>query len=741
MLKLMRYLKPYFVFIIIAVALLFVQAMSELALPDYMSRIVNNGIQQGGIETSAPKALRKTTMDHLFLFLSQEDKEKILEYYFLIGKESPDYGKYLKEYPVLENEDVYVIKDLASLNSEELTLTMGKVLIVISGIDKAKSEAVDGFFDFNGIRIPETANPYIILKLLPLSNRISIVEEMSKVFSAMGDTMIKQASVGAVKAEYEALGIDTAKIQSDYIIYSGVLMLLIALLSAGCSIMVGFIAAKIAAGSSRNIRRDLFTKIENFSNLEFDKFSTASLITRTTNDITQVQLVLVMMIRMVFYAPILGAGGVIRALEKSVSMSWIIALAVIVLLGFILVIFMLAIPKFKKIQKLIDRLNLVTRENLSGMMVIRAFNSQNFEEERFDKSNINLTKNNLFVNRVMSFMMPVMMMIMNGVMLLIVWVGAHQIAESGMQVGDMMAFMQYAMQIIFSFLMLSMMFIMIPRASVSGARISEVLNVKPAINDPDKPEGFDLSKKGEVEFKNVSFRFPGAEENMLKNISFKALPGQTTAFIGSTGSGKSTIVNLIPRFYDVTEGKVLVDGVDVRNVKQHELRSKIGFVPQKGILFSGTIESNLKYADENASYEEVEKSADIAQAMEFINEKPERFEEYISQGGSNVSGGQKQRLSIARALLKKPQVYIFDDSFSALDYKTDVALRRKLKEETGSSTVMIVGQRVATIKNADQIIVIDEGKIVGIGKHKYLMENCSTYQEIALSQLSKEELE
>ena len=741
MLKLIRFLKPYLVFIAVAVVLLFIQAMSELALPDYMSRIVNDGIQQGGIETSIPEALRKTTMDHLGLFLSAEDKQEVLRYYTLVTKDSPNYDRLLQEYPALETEDIYVINNEEDLENSELSLIMGKALIVISGIDQAKAEAVDGFFSFSGLRIPETADPYVLIQLLPQARRISMVAEMSETFLAMGDTMIEQASVGAVKAEYEALGVDTGKIQSNYILRTGALMLLITLLSAACTIMVGFLAAKVAAGSARDIRKALFSKVEHFSNLEFDQFSTASLITRTTNDITQVQMVLVMMIRMVFYAPILGTGGVIRALDKSASMSWIIALAVIVLLGFILVVFSIAVPKFKRIQKLIDRLNLVTRENLSGLMVIRAFISQDFEEERFDRSNIELTKNTLFVNRLMSVMMPAMMLIMNGVMLLIVWVGAHQIAESGMQVGDMMAFMQYAMQIIFSFLMLSIMFIMIPRASVSANRIAEVLAVKPQINDPEKPEPLDPRKEGQVEFRNVSFRFPGAEEDMLKDISFHALPGQTTAIIGPTGSGKSTLVNLIPRFYDVTQGQVIVDGVDVRNATQHELRSRIGYVPQKGILFSGTIESNLKYADENASMEEVENAAQIAQAMEFIDEKPERFAEHISQGGSNVSGGQKQRLSIARALLKKPPIYIFDDSFSALDYKTDVALRRKLREQTGSSTVLIVGQRVATIKNADQILVLDEGRIVGAGKHKTLMETCSTYREIAFSQLSKEELE
>jgi ATP-binding cassette subfamily B protein len=474
--------------------------------------------------------------------------------------------------------------------------------------------------------------------------------------------------------------------------------------------------------------------------VEFAKFSTASLITRTTNDITQIQLVIVMIIRMVFYAPIMGVGGVIRALEKSVSMSWIIGLAVIVLLGMIGIVFAIVLPKFKKIQKLIDRLNLVTRENLSGLMVVRAFNTQKFEEKRFREANEDVTKTNLFVNRVMVSMMPVMMLVMNGIVLLIVWVGAKQISESTLQVGDMMAYIQYAMQIIMSFLMLTMIFIFIPRASVSANRIHEVLKVDPEITDPDNPKQFPKDFKGEVEFRNVCYRFPGAEENILNHISFTAKPGETTAIIGSTGSGKSTLLNMIPRFYDVCGGQILLDGIDIREVKQHDLRDHIGYVPQKGILFSGTIESNLKYADDDATLEDIQKAAEIAQATEFIETKEEKYQTPISQGGINVSGGQKQRLSIARALLKRPEIFLFDDSFSALDFKTDAALRRKLKQETGESTMIIVGQRIATIKNAEQILVLDEGKLVGKGRHDELMKTCQTYQEIARSQLSEEEL-
>jgi ATP-binding cassette subfamily B protein len=558
--------------------------------------------------------------------------------------------------------------------------------------------------------------------------------------AVLGESMINQSAVVAVKDELEAIGIDTAKIETDYIIKTGLLMILITLLSAASTIMVGFLAAKVAAGSAKDIRRDIFSKVENFSNSEFAEFSTASLITRTTNDVTQIMLVIVMIIRMVFYAPILGVGGVLRALEKSASMSWIIALAVIILLGLVAIVFAIALPKFKKIQKLIDRLNLVTRENLSGLMVVRAFNTQKFEEKRFDEANKDVTKTNLFVNRVMVSMMPIMMFVMNGVTLLIVWNGAHQIAASSMQVGDMMAFIQYAMQIIFSFLMMTIMFIMIPRASVSAGRIAEVLTVEPQIKDSENPKKFSKDARGEIEFKNVCYKFPGAEENILKNISFKAVPGETTAIIGSTGSGKSTLINMIPRFYDTCDGQVLIDGIDVRDVTQHDLRERIGYVPQKGILFSGTIESNLKYADENATQEEIEKAAEIAQATEFIDKSPKRYETQISQGGTNVSGGQKQRLSIARALLKKPKIYLFDDSFSALDFKTDAALRQKLKKETGDSTKIIVGQRVASIKNADKILVLEEGELVGIGKHEELLKSCETYREIATSQLSEEEL-
>ncbi|MDQ7093703.1 ABC transporter ATP-binding protein [Desulfosporosinus sp. PR] len=740
MLKLAKYLKPFLTIIIGAIILIFVQAMCDLSLPDYMSNIVNQGIQQGGIVNAIPRAIRQSQMNHLVLFMSADAKTEVMRDYTLIDASSPDYAKYVQDYPALAQEPVYVLNTLDKSETDQLNPLMGRALLAVSGIDKLKSEAKGGVISFNGMKIPANTDLFALLAKMPPAQLSQINEAMNKQFLSLGDSMIIQAAVPSVKAEYAALGMNTAKVQSDYIRNIGILMLLIALLSAVSTVMVGLLAARMAAGLSRNLRKAVFTKVESFSNTEFDKFSTASLITRTTNDITQIQMLVVIMIRMVFYAPIMGVGGVFRALGKSTSMSWVIALAVIVLLGLILAVFSVAISKFKIIQKLIDRLNLVTRENLSGMMVIRAFNTQKFEENRFDKANLDLTSTNLFVNRLMVVMMPAMMLIMNGVTLLIIWVGATQIADSKMQVGDMMAFMQYAIQIIMAFLMLSIMFIMIPRASVSAQRIAEVLGLEPTILDPVKPKHFAESLKGILEFKDVSFRYPGAEEDALKNINFRAVPGQTTAIIGSTGAGKTTLINLIPRFYDVTNGQVLIEGADVRDVTQHELRDKIGYIPQKGSLFSGTIESNLKYADENASEEMVRKSAEIAQAMSFINEKPEGFQTEISQGGTNVSGGQKQRLSIARALVKRPQIYIFDDSFSALDFKTDAALRKALKAETGESTVLIVAQRISTIMNAEQIIVLDDGRVAGMGTHQELMEQCQAYQEIALSQFSKEEL-
>jgi ATP-binding cassette subfamily B multidrug efflux pump len=745
MLRLLKYLKPYSLLILFTILLLFIQANADLALPDYMSKIVNNGIQQGGVENAVPKAIRQSEMDRLFLFMSAEDKTLILRSYSLVDQNSPDYAKYVQTYPALANQPIYVLNDIDRAQIDQLNPIMGKSLLVVSSLeqimaDPSKAAAMAQSFNFDLSKLPPGTDIFTLLAQLPPAQLDQMASAVQEKFATLGESMINQMAVGAVKTEYDALGMDTSQLQTNYILHTGMLMLLISLLSISCTIVVGFLAARTAAGSARDIRKEVFKTVESFSNTEFDKFSTASLITRSTNDITQIQMVVVMVMRMVFYAPIIGVGGVIRAIGKSASMWWIIALAVIVLLGLILTVFTIALPKFRIIQSLIDRLNLVTRENLSGMMVIRAFNKQEFEEKRFDIANQDLTSTNLFVARIMVTMMPVMMMVMNGLSLTIIWVGAHQVAESTMQVGDMMAFMQYAMQIVFAFLMLSMMFIILPRASVSGGRVADVLETKPVIQDPHEPKHWDDGFAGAIEFQNVFFRYPGAQEDVLHDITFTAYPGQTTAFIGSTGCGKSTVVNLIPRFYDVTGGAVLIDGTDIRQVTQTDLRQRIGYIPQKGMLFSGTIESNLRYADEDADPETIKESIDIAQADEFIFAKPEGLEAEISQGGTNVSGGQKQRLAIARALVKKPPIFIFDDSFSALDFKTDSALRKALKEKTGSSTVLIVTQRVSTIKNADQIIVLDEGRVVGKGKHNDLMENCEPYREIALSQLSLEEL-
>jgi ATP-binding cassette subfamily B protein len=745
MLRLFRYLKPYLLLILFTIALLFIQANADLALPDYMSKIVNNGIQQGGVENAVPAAIRQSEMSKLVIFMSAENKALVLGDYTLVDKNSADYDKYLEQYPALGSEPVYVLKNSTKVEISKLNPVIGKALLVVSFIqqvmaDPSKAAAMGGSLGFDLSKIPAGTDIFALLGRLPAAQLTQMTDAIDKRIEVMGSSMVIQAAVAPVKAEYAALGMDTNKLQNSYILRIGLLMLLVTLLSGTCTVIVGFLSARTAGGLARDLRRYVFKKVESFSSTEFDKFSTASLITRSTNDITQIQMVVIMIMRMVIYAPIIGVGGVIRAMGKSTSMWWIIALAVIVLLGLILTVFSISLPKFKSIQSLIDRLNLVTRENLSGMMVIRAFNMQNFEENRFDKANKDLTGTLLFINRLMVVMMPVMMLIMNGLSLLIIWVGAHQVAQSHMQVGDMMAFMQYAMQIVFAFLMLSMMFIMLPRAAVSADRIADVLETEPVIKDPQEPRLFPEPFKGTVEFRNVSFRYPGAEEDVLHDISFTARPGQTTAFIGTTGSGKSTIVSLIPRFYEVTEGVIYLDGVDIREVTQHDLRDKIGYVPQKSNLFSGTIESNLLYADKDASDEELKWAADIAQATEFISAKPEGMQSEIAQGGMNVSGGQKQRLSIARALVKKAPINIFDDSFSALDFKTDSSLRRALKQHTGSSTLMIVTQRIATIKNAEQIIVLDEGKIAGKGTHHELMKTCEVYRGIALSQLSQEEL-
>lgn len=731
--------------LLITIAVLYAQAQANLALPDYMSDIINVGIQQGGIADAVPLAIRQSEMDKITLFMNSSERSAVLADYVLVDSNSPDFETYLVDYPVLANEAVYVLNTSDKAEIEKLNPIMGKALLTVSTIDQvmadpSKASALAQGSGFDLSKLPAGTDIYALLSNLPEAQLSQITSTIDDNFASMSDSMITQSAVAAVQAEYTAIGMNLSKLQTNYILRIGGSMLLLTLLAGVTAVIVGYLSAQIAAGLARNVRRDTFKKVESFSKTEFDKFSTASLITRSTNDVTHIQQAVIMIIRMAFYAPIMGVGAVIRAVEKSPSLTWIIALGVVILLGLILVVFSVAMPKFKIIQKLIDRLNLVTRENLSGMMVIRAFNNQKFEEDRFDKANLDLTKTSLFVNRVMVIMMPVMTLLMNGLSLLIIWVGAHEIAQSMIQVGDMMAFLQYAMQVVMSFLMLSIMFIILPRASISANRIAEVLDADISIKDPEKPKKFGEKVQWKIEFRHVSFRYPDAEEDVLHDISFTAFPGQTTAIIGSTGSGKSTVVNLIPRFYDVTDGELLIDGLDIREVKQSDLRDKIGYIPQKGMLFSGTIESNLRYADENASMDTLNKALEVAQATEFITSMPEGLNSDISQGGMNVSGGQKQRLAIARALVKKPPIYIFDDSFSALDFKTDLALRKALKEYTGSSTVLIVAQRISTIKNAEQIIVLDEGRVVGTGNHQELMKSCETYREIALSQLSVEEL-
>ena len=737
MTKVLRYLKPYTLSIILVIGLLIVQATSDLSLPDYTSNIVNIGIQQNGIENAVPTVIREKELKKLMIFMDDNQKQEVNKYYDLIDSNNlskEEYEKEVNKYPLLKSEALYKLNTGNKEDIDRLNKIMSKSLVQVLGIEMASKEGKIP-------NIPKGVDIFTVIEKLPKAQINEITKEIDNKISDLDENMLTQSSIYAVKNEYEAIGINIEKLQNNYIFKSGAIMLGVALISLLATVTVGFIAAKIAAGVGTSLRKDVFRKVVSFSNVEFDKFSTASLITRSTNDIQQIQTLTVMLVRMVFYAPILAIGGVLKVLDTDTSMAWIIGVAVIAILLVVVVLFKLAIPRFNKVQKLVDKLNLVTRESLVGMLVIRAFSNQKVEEERFDETNQLLRKTNTFVNRIMSVMMPIMMLIMNIITILIVWVGAHNIDAGVMQVGDMMAFIQYSMQIIMAFLMLSMLSVILPRASVSAGRINEILSTDIAIKDVKESKEFDKAKYGEVEFKNVSFKYPDAEDDVISNVNFVAKPGQTTAFIGSTGSGKSTLINLIPRFFDVTDGEVLVNGVDIRNISQHELRDEIGYVPQKAVLFSGTIDSNIRYGALRATEEEIREAADIAQAIEFIESKPEKFETEISQGGTNVSGGQKQRLSIARALAKKPKIFIFDDSFSALDLKTDAKLRKELKARTKDTTVLIVAQRISTIINADQIIVLDEGKVVGIGTHNELMKNCEVYKQIAQSQLSKEELD
>ena len=740
MTKLFKHLKPFVWAIIFIFVLLFAQAMLDLALPGYMANIVNIGIQQDGIANAVPQAVSATEFSHISIFLTSAQISQVTNDYVLLDKQSlsaADYAKYVKTYPALATEDIYKInttnkKEIASLNT-----IFSHSLPVVANLEQ---NAAATFAQF-GIPYTSGQDPFAVLAQLPPAQQVALQGAAQTQINAIEPDLLTEYSVAYLTIEYKALGMNTGTIQHRYLFNIGEIMVLITLASAACSVTVGYISARIAAGVGRNMRKQLFVRVESFSNTEFDKFSTASLITRSTNDITQIQMLLVMLFRIVFYAPIIGIGGIFKVLGSANSMLWIIGAAVGALITIMVVMFLIVLPKFRSMQALIDKLSLVMREQLTGLMVIRAFNAQKHEEARFDKANQDLTKTSLFVNRaVLVFLMPTMMFLLNAVMILIIWVGAHEVNAGTMQVGNLMAFMQYAVLIIFAFLMISIVFIMIPRASVSAVRISEVLETEPVIVDPSKPEKFRTDLKGVIEFKDVAFRYPGAEDDVLKHITFTARPGQTTAVIGSTGSGKTTLVNLIPRFYDATGGAVLVDGVDVKKVTQHDLRDKIGYVAQKAVLFSGTIESNIKYGNENATAEEVAKYAEIAQATDIIKESEQGYQTLVSQGGTNLSGGQKQRLAIARALAKKPEIYIFDDSLSALDFKTDMALRKALKKETGDATVLIVTQRVSTIMGAEQIVVLDNGEIAGVGTHRDLMKNCKVYQEIALSQLSKEEL-
>ncbi len=738
MTRIIKYTKPYLPMITVAIVLLFIQANANLALPDFLSDIVNVGIQQGGVEDTVPVAITEQEMNRTLLFVNAtDDKTEVLGYYTLLDNESASYDNYVKKYPAISSEPIYVLKSISAGERGQLKSIIAKPLIIeyfIKQLMENPEQATE-----MGITLPP-GDIFLFIENASEPVKTIYLETIFEMFSGFDDMMINQGVVQAIREQYRLLGMDLDAIQMNYIFRIGGLMLLVTLISMVCIIGVSYFSAKTATGMARDIREDLFERVESFTNAEFDKFSTASLVTRSTNDITQIQMLVMLLIRIVFYAPIIGVGGIIRAIAIAPSLMWIIALAVSVLITLIIIIFIVAMPKFKVIQSLIDRLNLISRESLTGMMVIRAFNKQKHEKKRFDTANLNLTKKSLFINRVMVVLMPVMMLIMNGSMILIIWIGSHAVSDGLIQVGNMMAFMQYAMQIVMSFLMISAMFIMLPRSSVSLKRISEVLNTEPSIKDAEELKMFKDPFDASIEFRNVSFQYPGADEKVLEDISFIAKPGETTAFIGATGSGKSTLINLIPRFYEVSSGAILIDGIDIREVSQHDLREKIGYVPQKSSLFSGTIASNLYYANENAGQAVVQSSINIAQASEFIHSKSEGVNAIIAQGGMNVSGGQKQRLSIARALVKQSPIYILDDSFSALDFKTDRALRKAFKEEVKGSTLIIVTQRVSTIMKAEQIIVLDEGKIVGMGTHEELMTTNDTYREIALSQHTMEEL-
>ena len=752
MLKVLKNLKKSWTSVIVIVILLCIQAATDLALPDYTSKIVNTGIQSGGIEEAVPKVISKEDMENLLIFTDKDDE--ILNNYDLIDKETSSYQekiikKYLGKDYDYKDKKIYVLKDLEDEKKDELVNLMSEPLLEYTAVtneetaNKIKGQMIQNMPKMSAQNTLNLQNMNVvdILKQMPTEQKEEMLNEFTKSISQMSDSIKEQAAISAVKQVYSNVGVDTSKLQNDYIFMAGMQMLGIALISMISAVLIMLLSSRVAAKLGKTLRDKVFKKVLSFSTAELREFSTASLITRSTNDIQQIQQLITLLFRVVVYAPIVGIGGFIKVLTTSDnSMAWIIGVAILAILFIVGTLFAIAMPKFKKLQDLIDKLNQVSREILTGLPVIRAFNKEKKEEARFEVSNKDLMKANIFVNRAMSMMMPLLMFVMSSISVLIVWVGAHNVDAGAMQVGDMMAFIQYTMQIVMAFLMISMISIMLPRASVSARRINEVIETVPSIKDKEETKKFNPDKKGLVEFKNVSFRYPDADTEILEDINFTAEPGKTTALIGSTGSGKSTVVNLIPRFYDVTGGELLVDGVNVKEVSQKDLRDIIGFVPQKGILFSGTIESNIKYSNENMPDEQMVKAAEIAQATEFIEGKENKYKDPIAQGGSNVSGGQKQRLSIARAIAKDPEIFIFDDSFSALDFKTDSKLREALAEKTENKTVIIVAQRISTILNADKIIVLEEGKVVGQGTHEELMQNNETYKQIALSQLSEDEL-
>ena len=781
MFKILMNLRKTMLSVIFIIILLCVQAWADLSLPDYTSKIVNIGIQQGGIENVAAKAIRKSQMELILLFTKEDNA--ILDNYTLIEKENleqKEYEKYEQEYPKLAEEALYIRKEINSEKQEELSTDLAKPFMILSMLNNEETKqaiknqmivTMESMREYDEETMPEELRNAIhtenveniensqinsdiirpeimkqisleeLLKKLPEDQLEAMLNSVEQKLDTMSESIIEQAAINQVKAEYQAIGINTDDVQNQYILMAGLRMLGVAFISMTSAVIIMLLSSRVAAHLGRTLRDKVFQKVIHFSTKEFREFSTASLITRSTNDIQQIQGLIAMLFRVVVYAPIMGIGGVIRVLaNNNTSMAWIIGLAVLCIMGIVIILFIVAMPKFKKLQELVDKLNLVAREILTGLPVIRAFNTQKREEARFDTANQVLMKTNIFVNRAMSIMMPALMLVMNSIMLLIIWVGGHSVDEGIIQVGDMMAFIQYTMHIVMSFLVISMISIMLPRAAVSAKRINEVLETKPSIDDKPKTKEFKEDKKGWVEFRNVCFRYPDADSEILEDINFTAKPGETTAIIGSTGSGKSTVVNLIPRFYDVTRGELLIDGVNIKEVPQKELRKKVGFVPQKGMLFSGTIRSNIKYGNPEMSDEQMIKAAKIAQAEEFIETKQEKYDAPIAQGGNNVSGGQKQRLSIARAIAIDPEILVFDDSFSALDLKTDQKLREALAKETKGKTIIIVAQRISTIMNAEQIIVLEEGKMVGKGTHEELMKNCETYRQIAMSQLSEEEL-